>query len=376
VEIHHAAGGIMISASHNPVEWNALKFIAASGLFLDASEGAEMRALADRGIPRARWDRLGSVESDSHAAQRHLDRVLAIPYVDVEAIRARGFHVALDCVRGAGDVIVPALLERLGCTVTAINTEPDGRFPREPEPIAENLRDLERLVRDAHADVGIAVDPDVDRLALVSEKGTAIGEDYTLALAAMLVLRHRRGPVVTNLSTSLVVEDAVTRGGSSLTRAPVGEINVAAKMRDMNAVVGGEGNGGVILPEVHLGRDAPVGIALVLQLLAETGKTVSALTAELPRYSIVKDKLDRPDASLESVYGALRDAFSDADVDTQDGLRLAWKDRWLHVRPSGTEPIVRVIAEAPSEREAQELVGRARTLLERLRAPAAAAAAR
>ena len=376
VEPHHAAGGIMISASHNPVEWNALKFIASSGLFLDAAEGSEMRALADRGIPRATWDRLGSVESDNLAAQRHLERVLAIPYLDVAAIRARHFRVALDCVRGAGSVIVPALLERLGCTVSAIHTEPDGRFPHEPEPVAQNLRDLERLVRDAGADVGIAVDPDVDRLALVSEQGKAIGEDYTLALASMLVLRHRRGPVVTNLSTSLVVEDAVTRGGSTLSRAPVGEINVAMKMRDVRAVVGGEGNGGVILPEVHLGRDAPVGIALVLQLLAETGKTISALTAELPRYAIVKDKLDRPDASLESVYGALREAFGDAIADTQDGLRLAWKDRWLHVRPSGTEPIVRVIAEAPSEREAQQLVGRARSLLERLKTPAAAAAAR
>jgi phosphomannomutase len=376
VETHHAAGGIMISASHNPVDWNALKFIAPSGLFLDATEGAEMRALADRGIPRAKWDRLGSVESDSLAAERHLERVLAIPYVDAEAIRARSFRVALDCVRGAGSVIVPALLERLGCTVTAIHTEPDGRFPREPEPVAENLHELERLVRDAGADVGIAVDPDVDRLALVSEQGKAIGEDYTLALASMLVLRHRRGPVVTNLSTSLVVEDAVTRGGSTLTRTPVGEINVATKMRDMHAVVGGEGNGGVILPEVHLGRDAPVGIALVLQLLVETGKTISALTSELPRYAIVKDKLDRPNASLDSVYDALRDAFADASGDTQDGLRLAWKDRWLHVRPSGTEPIVRVIAEAPTEREAQQLVGRARTLLERLKPPAAAAAAR
>src|SRR5439155_5169355 len=218
-EPHHAAGGIMISASHNPVEWNALKFIASSGLFLDAAEGSEMRALADRGIPRATWDRLGSVESDNLAAQRHLERVLAIPYLDVAAIRARHFRVALDCVRGAGSVIVPALLERLGCTVSAIHTEPDGRFPHEPEPVAQNLRDLERLVRDAGADVGIAVDPDVDRLALVSEQGKAIREDYTLALASMLVLRHRRGPVVTNLSTSLVVEDAVTRGGSTLSRA-------------------------------------------------------------------------------------------------------------------------------------------------------------
>jgi phosphomannomutase len=375
VEDQHAAGGVMLSASHNPIEWNALKFIGPTGLFLEASEGTEMRAIVERGIPRAKWDLLGSVEIDSGAVERHLGRILRIPYLDVAKIKSRRFQVALDCVRGAGAVIVPALLERLGCSVTAIHLEPDGRFPHAPEPVAENLGDLERLVRDSHADIGVAVDPDVDRLALVSEAGTAIGEDYTLALAAMLVLRHRRGPVVTNLSTSLVVEDAVTRGGSTLTRTPVGEVNVAVRMRELRAVVGGEGNGGVILPEVHLGRDAPLGIALILQLLTETGKPLSAVAAELPRYSIVKDKLERPTASLESVYSSLRKVFSDAQVDTQDGLRLAWKDRWLHVRPSGTEPIVRVIAEAPTEQEARRLVQRAREPLERLDAPATVGAA-
>ncbi|MEK7401497.1 MAG: phosphoglucosamine mutase, partial [Gemmatimonadota bacterium] len=303
-------------------------------------------------------------------ANRHLERILKIPYVNVAAIRSRGFHVALDCVRGAGAVIVPQLLERLGCRVTAIHLEPDGRFPHAPEPVAENLGDLERLVGKSKADIGLAVDPDVDRLALVSEKGQAIGEDYTLALASMLVLKHRKGPAVTNLSTSRVVEDAVVRAGSELVRAPVGEINVAVRMREVGAVVGGEGNGGVILPEMHLGRDAPVGIALILQLLADTGKTVSALASELPKYAIVKDKLDRPAASLDSVYGVLRQAFSDAAVDTQDGLRLSWEDRWLHVRPSGTEHIVRVIAEAPTERDAKALVQKAREPLERLAATA------
>jgi phosphomannomutase len=375
VEDQHAAGGIMLSASHNPIEWNALKFIGPTGLFLEASEGTEMRAIVERGIPRAKWDALGAVDMDGGAVGRHLEHILKIPYLDVAKIKGRRFHVALDCVRGAGAVIVPALLEQLGCRVTAIHLEPDGRFPHAPEPVAENLGELEKLVRDSHADLGVAVDPDVDRLALVSEVGKAIGEDYTLALAAMLVLRHRRGPVVTNLSTSLVVEDAVTRGGSTLTRAPVGEVNVAVRMRELNAVVGGEGNGGVILPEVHLGRDAPLGIALILQLLTETGKPLSAVAAELPRYAIVKDKLERPKASLESVYSSLRKVFSDARVDTQDGLRLAWKDRWLHVRPSGTEPIVRVIAEAPTEQEARQLVQRAREPLERLDAPATVGAA-
>lgn len=366
VEHHHAAGGLMISASHNPIEWNALKFIGASGLFLEANEGTAMRALVDAGIPRVTWDKLGEVTQDTRAVERHLERVLAIPYLDVKGIRAHRFKVALDCVRGAGKVIMPALLERLGCEVVAINLEADGRFPRPPEPVAENLGELERLVLDSGASVGFAVDPDVDRLALVSEKGKAIGEDYTLALAARLVLRHRSGAVVTNLSTSRVVDDAVRTAGATVIRAPVGEVNVAVRMREEGAPVGGEGNGGVILTEVHLGRDAPIGAALTLQLLHEENRSLSSIAGDLPRYVIVKDKLERPAASLDAVYATLRSAFSDASADTQDGLRLAWSDRWVHVRPSGTEPIVRVIAEAPTEREARELVRRSREPLEKL----------
>jgi phosphomannomutase len=367
VEDHHAAGGLMISASHNPIEWNALKFIGSAGLFLEAAEGTEMRSLLDGTIPRATWDRLGPVTRDDRAAERHIDKVLKIPYLDVEGLRKRRFKVALDCVRGAGKIIMPALLERLGCELVSINLEPDGRFPRPPEPVAENLGQLERLVLDSGADVGFAVDPDVDRLALVSEEGRAVGEDYTLALASLVVLRHRPGTVVTNLSTSRVVDDAARRAGASVIRAPVGEVNVAVRMRNESAPVGGEGNGGVILSEVHLGRDAPVGAALTLQLLHEEGRKLSAIVSDLPRYVIVKDKLDRPNASLESVYASLRKAFADASVDTQDGLRLAWSDRWVHVRPSGTEPIVRVIAEAPTEREALELVRKSREPLDALR---------
>jgi phosphomannomutase len=292
--------------------------------------------------------------------------VLAIPYIDVDAIRRRRFKVALDCVRGAGATVMPALLEALGCDVVAINMEPDGRFPREPEPIPENLGALEALVKESGADIGMAVDPDVDRLAIVSDEGRAIGEDYTLALAAKLVLRHKRGPVVTNLSTSLLVEDVAREAGVAAIRAPVGEVNVAVRMRDEGAPIGGEGNGGVILPEVHLGRDAPIGAALLLQLLVEEGRPLSQIARSLPSYVIVKDKLARPNASLDLVYGALRTAFGDATADTQDGLRLAWADRWVHVRPSGTEPIVRVIAEAPDEAQARELVRRSREPLDAL----------
>jgi phosphomannomutase len=368
VEHHHAAGGLMLSASHNPIEWNALKLIGSSGLFLESSEGTEMRALVDSGIPYANWQDIGAVIPDDEAANRHMEAVLRIPYLDVKAIRRRRFKVALDCVRGAGATIMPALLEGLGCEVVGINLEPDGRFPREPEPIPENLTELERLVSESGADIGFAVDPDVDRLALVSDAGRAIGEDYTLALAARLVLRHRRGPVVTNLSTSLLIDDVAREAGVDAVRAPVGEVNVAVRMRELRAPIGGEGNGGVILPEVHLGRDAPIGAALLLQLLLEEGRPLSAIVAALPRYVIVKDKLARPNASLDAVYGALRSAFADATVDTQDGLRLSWPDRWVHVRPSGTEPIVRVIAEAPDEGAARELVRRSREPLDALRA--------
>jgi phosphomannomutase len=232
--------------------------------------------------------------------------------------------------------------------------------------VPENLGDLEHLVLKSGAAIGFAVDPDVDRLALVSDEGAAIGEDYTLALAVRLVLRHRRGPVVTNLSTSRIVEDAALGAKARVIRAPVGEVNVAVRMRDERSPIGGEGNGGVILSEVHLGRDAPVGAALMLQLLHEEDRPLSQIVADMPRYVIVKDKLDRPKASLDSVYEALRLAFPGAVADMQDGLRLSWVDRWVHVRPSGTEPIVRVIAEAPTNGEAVELVKRSRAPLDAL----------
>jgi phosphomannomutase len=368
VEHHHAAGGLAITASHNPIEWNALKFIGPSGLFLDGAEAADMRKVVDGKISRATWDKLGTVSADKDAAREHIEKILALPFLDVEGIRKRGFRVGLDCVRGAGGVFMPVLLELLGCKLATINMEPDGRFPHPPEPIAENLGELQRLVLESHCDLGMAVDPDVDRLALVSEEGLAIGEDYTLALAAKVVLRHRKGPIVTNLSTSRIVDDIAAEAGTTVIRTPVGEVNVATRMRAEKAPIGGEGNGGVILSELHLGRDAPVGAALILQLLLEDGEKtpLSKIVASYPRYIIVKDKLDRPNAPLDTVYKALKRAFPDADADTQDGLRLTWPNRWVHIRPSGTEPIVRVIAEAPSTEEAEKLVRDCREPVEAL----------
>ena len=366
VEHHHAAGGLGITASHNPIEWNALKFIGPDGLFLSAAQGAEMRALVDAGIPYAQWDALGEVHFDGEAVARHLDAVLALPFIDVEGIRARSFRVAYDACRGAGGAVIPKLLDLLGCEVEAIELEPDGRFPRPPEPVAENLVALQTLVQKTGAQIGFATDPDVDRLALVDDTGRAIGEDYTLALATRVVLRHRKGPVVTNLSTSRIVDDMAAEHGVSVVRAPVGEVNVALKMRAVGAVIGGEGNGGVILPELHLGRDAPLGVALLLQAMHEDAEPLSRTVARYPRYTIIKDKLDRPSKPLDAVYTALREAFADAEVDTQDGLRLGWSDRWVHVRPSGTEPIVRVIAEGPDEAAARGLVEKGRELLAKL----------
>ncbi|MBP2648451.1 MAG: hypothetical protein H6Q77_2075 [Gemmatimonadetes bacterium] len=367
VEEHHAGAGLILTASHNPIEWNALKFVGPDGIFLDGDAGAAVRGLAERGPERNGWEGLGVVREDPSALQRHFAHILRLPMIDVERIRARHFRVALDCVRGAGGRSIPALLEQLGCEVHGINLETDGRFPRAPEPTPENLVELGRLVRATRSDIGMAVDPDVDRLALVDETGTAIGEDYTLAFAVRTVLQAHHAPasatVVVNLSTSLVVEDTAREFGARFVRAPVGEANVARAMRDEGALVGGEGNGGVMLPALHIGRDAPLGVALILQMLVGSGVPVSQLVTRQPRYTIVKAKGPRG-AELRPLYGALRRRFPDADADERDGLRLSWRDRWLHVRPSGTEPIIRYIAEAPTAADAESLVGAARELVQ------------
>lgn len=368
VEHHHAGAGLILTASHNPIEWNALKLVGPDGIFLDAAAGTAVRHLANQGPARAGWDTIGTLRQDPDAIRRHLDLVLSLPFLDREGIRRCRFKVALDCVRGAGGTTMPKLLESLGCEVYAINTETDGRFPRPPEPLPENLTELGKLVRETRADLGMAVDPDVDRLALVDEEGRPIGEDYTLAFAVRAVLAAGgRTPmvvggeatVVANLSTSLVVEDAAKAHGARFLRAAVGEANVARTMIEERAVIGGEGNGGVMLSALHLGRDAPAGAALVLQYLLQSGKKVSEAVASAPRYIIVKAKAPRgPD--LAPVYEALRRKFPEATVDDRDGLRLSWTDRWVHARPSGTEPIVRFIAEAPTAVEAGELVSACR----------------
>lgn len=362
VEHHRADGGIVATASHNPVEWNALKLASDAGMFLDAEQGRALREVLDRDERGwVLWDAVGGHRTDGEAVRRHLEAVLALSFVDVSAIRARRFRVALDCVRGAGGVLLSPLLESLGCEVVGLHLEPDGRFPRDPEPVAGNLGELVSAVRESEADLGLATDPDGDRLAVVDERGRAIGEDRTLALAARMVLRHRPGPVVANLSTSQVVEDVARDFGVAFHRAAVGEINVARRMEREGAVIGGEGNGGVILPEVHHTRDAAVATVLILALMAETEQTISALIAG-PDYQIVKSKLPRSGGSLEPVYTWLEEAMGAPVSDRQDGLWLAWPEerRWLHFRPSGTEPIVRIIAEAPDRDAAEGLADKVR----------------
>ncbi len=361
-----AAGALGVTASHNPADWNALKFAGGDGIFLDADRMARFQEFLTAGdLPRAPWDQLGRSSLDRDAVARHVARILDLPFLDVDGIRRRRFHVAVDCVRGAGGVIIPGLLAELGCRVSGIGLEPDGHFPRDPEPTAANLNDLSELVRDSGADVGFAVDPDVDRLSLVDGGGVAVGEDLTLALCAQVVLKRSPGPVVTNLSTSQVVEDVARWAGVPCVRAPVGEINVSRRMEEEGAAIGGEGNGGVILPQLHLTRDAPLGVALILQHLFQEEASLREAVDRWPSYEIVKEKAAYPRERVAEAYAALTEALAAPERDTTDGLRMAWPDarEWLHVRPSGTEPVVRFIAEAPSRERARELVRTARRVL-------------
>ncbi len=362
-----AAGGLCVTASHNPAEWNALKFAARGGTFLGPDRMRRFQArVRERDPERASWQAIPRVVRDGGAVERHVEQILNLSLLDAERVRREGMRVAIDCVNGAGGTILPQLLSALGCEVHAIGTEATGRFHRDPEPTAASLAALAELVRESGARIGMAVDPDVDRLSLVDERGRALGEDLTLALAAGVVLGRRPGSVVTNLSTSRVVDDVADALGCRTIRAPVGEINVVERMIAEGAVVGGEGNGGVILPELHCTRDAPVGAALILQFLAdEPGVPLSARVGRLPAYRIVKEKASFPRKLLGDAYAALSGAMPAEESDRSDGLRLEWRSRrsWLHVRPSGTEPVVRLIAEAGDAGAARALVEEARGVL-------------
>lgn len=366
VQREGAAGGIGVTASHNPGEWNALKFSSGEGVFLDGEVMASFQEyLLTRDPIRASWDRLGTVRTDSGAVDRHMDRILTLPLLDVPGLKDRGFRIALDCVNGAGATIMPHLLKALGCEVAGIGMEANGRFSRDPEPTAENLGSLGEVVRGSGADLGLAVDPDVDRLSLVDGNGVPLGEDLTLALASAVVLKRKPGTVVTNLSTSQVVDDVARGHGGEVVRAPVGEINVARRMQAVGAVVGGEGNGGIILPDLHFTRDAPLGAALILQHLLDEGIGLREAADRWPGYVIVKRKVSFPREALAEAYQALAEDLAPPESDGTDGFRMAWPEQrvWLHVRPSGTEPVVRLISEGPTEREALTVLARASEIL-------------
>jgi phosphomannomutase len=351
---HGAAAGLQITASHNPVEWNGLKPFSPAGSVFDAERGARFVALLESGaFAYQAWDRIGTVESLAEPAAPHIARVMKL--VDSAAIRARRFQVVLDCNHGSGAVATPRFLEGLGCEVTVLGGTPDGRFEHVPEPLAQNLTGLCERVREIGADVGFAQDPDADRLAIVDNTGRYIGEELTLALGADHVLATRKGPIVVNGSTSRVTADIAAKHGCAFHRSYVGEAHVTAMMKQVGAVLGGEGNGGVIEPAVGYVRDSFVSMAYVLDGLAQRTGTLADWAASLPQYTIVKDKLICPREQVDAACAALRGVFSDATASAGDGLRLDWEDRWVQVRASNTEPIIRIIAEAPGEQTAQAL---------------------
>jgi len=356
----NAQGAICITASHNPVEWNALKFFQPSGMYLDKAQGGEViRIFNDKAFACGSWNAMGTLEHDSRneAIEAHLEHIMSL--VDVEKIRARKFRVVLDACNGAGGTISPLLLHRLGCDVSIINGELNGLFAHNPEPLNENMTQLMGAVREHGADIGFAHDADADRVALVTDEGQPIGEDYSLVWAVAHVLKNRmRGPVVTNLSTSSAVETLAQRFDCPFFRTPVGDANVSGKMLEVGAVIGGEGNGGVIWPEMQLGRDGIAAIALMLEFLAIEGKTASQLHKELPRYFNLKTTHELPREVMQPLFARLKEGYPNATFDERDGLRLDFPDAsWVHVRGSGTEPIVRLILEARTPEQAQQLQG-------------------
>lgn len=362
VRERHAQGGIEITASHNPAEWNALKFVGADGLFLSAGQARELHDIYHQGdYTKVAGAQMRGVEMLPGALDVHINAI--INAVGMLPATARKLKVALDSCNGAGSLIAPRLIEALGAEVVAINTTPNGLFPRGAEPVAENLGDLCRLVRESGADIGFAQDMDADRLAVVSEAGEPVGEDYTLVLATRYILSRERGPVVANLSTTHALEGVTQMFDCPLHRTKIGEANVTDRMQAERAVIGGEGNGGVIYPRINFCRDSQVGMALILRLLAETGKTMSEILAELPRFRMVKEKLECPSDKIAEVLKLIRREYAAQPMDLRDGVKVTMNDGWFHVRGSNTEPILRVVAEATDEARARQMVTR---VLERI----------
>jgi len=360
VTTHSASGGIILTASHNPEPWNALKLLNKQGLFLSRDEGEAVLAIEREGRARHRpWDRLGTLSEDSAAAEVHIRSILEQSWLDRERIAACGLRAVVDCTNGAGGVIAPELLRRLGVEVIELYCEPTGIFGRRPEPTPAHLGDLCQAVRDHEAHIGFATDPDVDRLGVVDNTGAALFEELTLALAADFHLAHHPGPVVVNLSTTRAMDEICRKHGVPLYRTAVGEANVVERMLQVDAVIGGEGNGGVILPSLHAGRDALVGMALILQHLAESGRSAAALYAALPSWRMVKRSMALSRALPDEELAALAQDEFGGSLDTTDGVKVDLEQGWVHLRRSNTEPIVRAIAESRTQEAAEELVDRA-----------------
>jgi len=359
VTMEKAAGGIILTASHNPKQWNALKLLNGKGEFLNAAEGNEILKIAEEeSFVFAGVEQLGKIRTDDSYTQKHIDHVLSLKLVDVDAIRKAGFTVAFDAVNSVGGIVLPELLKALGVKrIVGLNVEPTGIFAHNPEPLPEHLTEIAEVVKTEKADVGFVVDPDVDRLAIITEKGEMFGEEYTLVSVADYILRLTPGNTVSNLSSTRALRDVTEKYGKTYTASAVGEVNVVAQMKATNAVIGGEGNGGVIYPESHYGRDALVGIGLFLTQLAKSGKTASELRAHYPSYFMAKHRMDlTPDTDIDGLLQAIKAKYSDYPVNDIDGVKIDFPDKWVHFRRSNTEPIIRIYAEAPTKEEAEELV--------------------
>ena len=358
VVAENACGGIIITASHNPKQWNALKLLNEDGEFLNDAQGKEVLAIAEReDFDYAEVDNLGKVYVNDTYMQRHIDSVLKLKLVDVEAIRNANFTVAVDAVNSIGGVVIPTLLKKLGVkNVIELYCEPTGKFGHTPEPIPENLTDIASLMAQGKADVGFVVDPDVDRLAIIMENGEFFVEEYTLVSIADYVLSRTPGATVSNLSSSRALRDVTVAHGCQYTAAAVGEVNVVTEMKRTGAVIGGEGNGGVIYPESHYGRDALVGVALFLTLLAKSGKKVSELKKTYPQYSIAKNKIQlTPDIDVDAILKAVKEHYASEKITDIDGVKIDFADCWVHLRKSNTEPIIRIYSEASTMEKAESL---------------------
>ncbi len=358
---HKADGGIIITASHNPRQWNALKLLNERGEFLDDAEGKEVLAMAeDSDYNYPTIDSIGHVVLREDFNRKHIEQVLALPLVDVEAVRKRRFKVVVDAVNSVGGVVIPELLRELGCEVVELNCEPTGEFAHNPEPLPENLTEISEVIRREGADLGVVVDPDVDRLAFVMENGEMFVEEYTLVAVADYVLRHTKGNTVSNLSSSRALSDITSRyEGCSYSAAAVGEVNVVKKMKDTAAVIGGEGNGGVIYPELHYGRDALVGVALFLTYFAGMNMTMSELRRSYPAYFASKNKIElTPEIDVDKILREIKSRYSNERVNDIDGVKIDFEANWVHLRKSNTEPIIRIYTEAQTMAEADALAKR------------------